>query len=169
MPVIKPSRHFEGSKLHSWKTEKGIYRAVFKKYYESATSKGYQGFKMQWELISDPAFLYEVTNSYSYRKIGLHYKLMEGWNLDKKRKIQKAEKNQLPDLTEWVGQEADVVVGKLGGIVAYITCALPPGTLLVREGIYTYRAIRTEFYLNNLLIKVESRNTTPLPLSKKLE
>jgi hypothetical protein len=39
MPVIKPSRYFEGSKMHSWNPKEGIYRAVLKKYYESPTSR----------------------------------------------------------------------------------------------------------------------------------
>jgi hypothetical protein len=148
MPVIKPSRHFEGSKLHSWNPTEGIYRAVFKKFYESPTSQGYEGFKMQWELISDPSFQFEVTNAYSYRKMGLFYMLMERWNRGTGRKVKKDENTNLPDLTEWLDEEADVVVKKLYGKVSIIESAFLPGTLLVREDEYTYRAKGGGFYLN---------------------
>jgi hypothetical protein len=143
MAVIQPSRYFEGSKLHSWNPQEGIYRAVFKKYYDSPTSQGYDGFKMKWELISDPAFLHEVTNSYSYRRIGLFSKLMESWTRGKKRMIRRDEKTNLPDLSAWLGQEADVVVKKFG-TVPYIDVALPPETLLVQEDQYSYR-IKDEY------------------------
>jgi hypothetical protein len=150
MPVIKPSRYFEGSKMHSWNPEEGIYRAVLKKYYESPTSRGNPGFKMKWELISDPACLFEVTNAYSYKKIGLFYKLMKEWNRGKKRKIRRDENANLPDLTEWLEQEADVVVEKLDGNVPCIGAAFPPGTLLVREDQFTYRITNNNFYFNDL-------------------
>jgi hypothetical protein len=100
---------------------------------------------MQWELISDPAFLFEVNNSYSYRKIGLFCKLMEEWSRGTKRKIQRDGKTKLPDLTEWLGQEADVVVQKFNGTVPYIEVALPPETLLVRQDQYSYRIKKENF------------------------
>ena len=151
MPVIKPSRYFEGSKLHSWNPKEGIYRAVFKRCYESQTSQGYDGFKMQWELISDPAFMFEVTNSYSYKKIGLFCKLMEEWSRGTKRKIQRDGKTNLPDLTEWLGQEADVVVQKFNGTVPYIEVALPPETLLVRQDQYSYRIKKENFLVQQFM------------------
>jgi len=140
MPVIKPSRHFEGSKFHSYNPEEGIYRAVFKKFYESPTRQGYEGFKMQWELISNPSYQFEVTNAYSYKKMGLFYMLMERWNRGTGRKIKKDENANLPDLTEWLDEEADVVVKKFNSTVSYIDIAFLQGTLLVREDEYTYRA-----------------------------
>ena len=105
---------------------------------------------MKWELISDPACLFEVTNAYSYKKIGLFYKLMKEWNRGKKRKIRRDENANLPDLTEWLEQEADVVVEKLDGKVPCIGAAFPPGTLLVREDQFTYRITNNNFYFNDL-------------------
>ena len=54
------------------------------------------------------------------------------------------------DLTEWLEQEADVVVEKLDGNVPCIGAAFPPGTLLVREDQFTYRITNNNFYFNDL-------------------
>jgi hypothetical protein len=140
MAIIRPSNDFEGSRTPGRNPNAGIYRAVFIDTYLSPTKRGDAGFKMKWELVSDPRNSFEITNAYSSRSNGLFYKLMNSWIPDWRLKTQFWIDSRFPNLTPWLEREADVVVDYLGKVPC-IKRAHPPETLLAKVGEFNYTRI----------------------------
>ena len=134
--IIKPSLFFEGSKTPGRNPKSGIYRATFMGLYPSQTSKGKEGFKMRWELVSNPYNTFEVTNSYSYShaSISFFYKNISDWKVDANIRVIRS----MPDLSHWINHSADVRVEKFKNNVPYISKFYPPETLLAKVDDFKY-------------------------------
>jgi hypothetical protein len=76
---------------------------------------------------------------------------MYSWKRVRGKKIKRIERNNVPDLTEWLEEEADVKVNKFEGKVPYIEIAYPPETYLVKEDDFTYhkKGINPQLLLND--------------------